>query len=92
MKAKYKCNDLLKSNKIQKYRSLWYKEYKYFLVYTSMQVEDWDDPAKTVTEYYGKASISSKPTDSSNHAYKYITEKELDGNYVLSVTHILKKL
>lgn len=92
MEAKYKCNDLLKSNKIQKYRSLWYKEFKYFLVYSSMQVEDWNDHTKTVIEYYGKASISSKPTFSSNHAFQYITEEQLNSDYVLSVTHILKKL
>lgn len=90
--AKYKSEDLLVSKKIIKYRNLWYKEFKYFLVYSSIDGSNQWDEGDRIVEYFGKASISTKPTLSSNHIFKWITEEELDKGMKLSVIEILKKL
>ncbi len=90
--AKYKAEDLLISTENIKRRDFWFKEYKYFLVYSSTETENWEDSNKTDIEYYGKASLSSKPTFKSNHIFKWITEDEITGRFKLSITEVLKKL
>ena len=96
---KTKKGDLFVSKRYLKHRNLYYKEFKYILIFRQLTLESFETAsgrvnisASTSTEYLCKVSISTKPTFSSNHMYSYVPEERLFKEYSLCIGEILKKL